>query len=73
MFLIDLKDPYFQIPVHLESLVWSRGVCLPVLCSVLQPVHGLASVHQHLRSDFGVSAPEGCVPPLLSGQLDGHY
>ena len=39
---------------------------------MFRSVHGTTSVHQSLCSDFGVGAPEGHTPPLLSGRLAGH-
>ena len=47
-------------------------MCLPVPCPVLWPVHGTASIYQNLSSDFGIGAPEGCVPPSLTGRLADH-
>ena len=37
----------------------SRGMGLPVLCTVLRSVHGPTGVHQSLPSGFGVSSSEG--------------
>ena len=46
-----------------------REISMYVPGVVLRSFHGSASVHQSLRSGFGVGASEGCASPLLPGQL----
>ena len=62
MFSIDLKDTYFQIPVHPESRPYFRfclGRRVSVPGAVLWPVRSPAGVHQSHRSGFGVDRSEG--------------
>lgn len=71
---LDLKDAYFQIPMHPHSLVQISQVCLggggiPVQGPLFRPLHGTASVYQ------GVCCG-GVIPPLprysspeISGRL----
>ena len=61
-----LPDSYLSGTSAVSSVL-SRGMCLPVPCPVFRSVHGPTSVHQSFRSDFRVGAPEGRVPPSLSG------
>ena len=73
--VLDLRDTYFQIPIHPESQQYlrfvSRGVSTSYVPCVLvcpQP----AGVLQSLRSGSGVGAPEGCSPSSLPGRLADH-
>ena len=59
------------LEVSPTSVVLSRGLCLSVQGIVLRPFHCFASLHQCLRSGFGVGTSEGRVPSLLSGRLAG--
>ena len=52
------------------SQVCSRRSGVPVLSSVLWPVHGSTSLHQGL-SDIGMGASATCVPTPISRQLAG--
>ena len=53
------------------STLLPQGKCLPVQGVVLRPVFGFLSLHQSLRSGFGVAALEGSAPSPLSGRLAG--
>ena len=85
MFSVDLKDAYFQIPIHPESrpyLRFCRGPCVPVLSVVLQSFHGSTSFYQsllwfrrgirllHYLDDWLVVSEGHTSPPLL-GRLAG--
>ena len=75
LFSIDLKDSYFQIPVHLESRPYLR-LCLKrqayQFCALCFGLFMAPQVFTSLHSGFGVGAPEGRVPSFLPGRLASH-
>ena len=70
MFSIDLRDAYFQIPVHLESRPYLRFFLRGMSTSSVPCVSVCPwprSVHQTLRSGSRVGALEGYAPSSLPG------
>ena len=70
MFLIDLKDEYFQIPVHPESYMYLRFVVQGKVYQFRALCFGLSITSQvftSVWSGVGVNSSEGDLPALLSG------
>ena len=72
MFLIDLKDTYFQIPIYPDttfSAVRPPHHCLPVQGFLFWPFISSPNLHQGVQPDFGVGSQKGNLTPILPGRL----
>ena len=70
MFLIDLKDAYFQIPVHLKSRPYLQFCLEGHVCQSCALCSSLSTATQVFSRVFNLMSER--VPPSLSGQLAGH-
>ena len=62
IFSINLKDTYFQIPVHLESRSYLWFVVegkVYQFRALFQPFYSFSDLYQRVRYGFGVSSSKG--------------